>query len=155
MAQPTRTLRRVVGLAWSCRRSDPAVSQRTPRHVAAHARPYRTLCLANHVVAPPRGLLRVSQLPARYSGASLGRVAPMSLYNLAAKPPSYHNTIYCIATHSPSSQALTCALLALARGPAVSQPNWPYRGPGWLYHGVPVCAPTRPLCQGTPRPCLS
>ena len=101
---------------------------------------------------PARALLRVSQLPALYRGASPGRVTLVSLYNPAAKPPSCHDTIYCIVIHSPSNQTLACAPLALARGPAVSQPNWPY-------HGVPLRTPACPLgCvarPGTQRPCLS
>ena len=66
-------------------------------------------------VVSSRPLLRVSQLPTPYRGASTGRVAPVSQYNPAAKPPSCHDTIYCIATHSPNSQALAYAPLRAGR----------------------------------------
>ena len=108
MAQATRTLH--VG---------PAVSWCTRRRVAGLARP---CCSARPTVS--RAVLRVPcrHAPLRVAAhiAAPYRVAPLSRYPVT-KPPSCHDTIYCIATHSLNSQAPVRALLALARWPAVSQ----------------------------------
>ena len=105
-AHTAPALRRVAGLAWSCRRPDLVVSQAWPGLVTAHAWPCRALCSAHRVAPPPHALPCVSQPHVPYRGASAGRVAPVSRYNPAVKPTSSHDTIYCITTHSPSSQAL-------------------------------------------------
>ena len=134
---------RVAAHARPCRSARQAVSQRTLGRVVAHARPCRssrqvvsqyTPGRVAHTVSPRPlcALLRVSQLPAPYSGASPNRVVPVLRHNLAAKPRACHDTPIRIATQFPSSQALACAPLALARGSAVSQAmlavSWPCCG---------------------------
>ena len=73
---------------------------------------------------------------------------PVSQYNLAAKPPSCHDTPIRIATQSPSSQALAHAPLTHARGPAVSQGlsvvSWPKHAMSWPLQQCPAA-----LCHDT------
>ena len=77
----------------------------------------------------PRSRARPCTLPASYRRVSPGRVASISRHNPAAKPRACHDTPIRIAIQSLSNQALAQAPLALARGPAVSQPSlavsWP------------------------------
>ena len=108
-------------LGRSCHSARLAVSQRTLGRVAAHARPCLALCHTSRVAAPLCALLRISQLPALYCGASPSRVALVSRHNPAAKPLTCHDMPIRIVTQSPSCQALARTLLALARWPAVSQ----------------------------------
>ena len=105
---PCRWPGRVAGLAWQCRSTRPAVSQRTPAHRVA--------------APPPRSAARRVALTAgRIMAVSLAMSQPVLRYNPAAKPPSCHDTPIRIATQSPSSQALARAPLALARRSALSQ----------------------------------
>ena len=119
-----------------CRSASQAVSQRIPGRVA---------CCATHAVSlrPPRSLLRISQLPTQYRGTSPGCVTFVSQHNPAAKLRACHNMPIRIATQSLSSQALARALLALARGSAMSQ----------AMLAVPWCAAGRIVAPAA-CPCL-
>ena len=106
---------------------------------------------------------RAAACPARrptVSWLSDGRVVPVSRYNPAAKPPSCHDTIYCIATHSPYSQALARAPLALARGSTVSQVessavSWPTMCACYaLCHDTVHCSVTKCKMGSSPAYCL-
>ena len=98
-------------------------------HTQRTLTPGRVAGCAARVVSPhPRArccayrssLRRIMALPAPHRGISPGHVALVSLYNPAAKPPSCHDTIYCIATHSPNSQALARAARPCARAGRVA-----------------------------------
>ena len=102
-----RTPGRVSHARRCCAHARPCRAHARP--FRAHARPCRTHaqpcpthvwpCRTRRVALPPCALPHVSQLPTSYHGASPGRVAPVSLYNPATKPPSYHNTNDYIVTH--------------------------------------------------------
>ena len=141
-AQAARTRRRVVACGRPCH-----------GRVTAHSRPclsarpaVSTPCNSPPPPPPMRTgtLLRISQLPEPYRGASPSRVTPVYLHNPAAKPRVCHDTPTCITTQSLNTQAVARASLALARRPAVSQAmlavswhrlgrivaeSWPCRGP--------------------------
>ena len=124
LAQPARTLRGhcAVSQAWPdgvadltrpCRRRPlpcrytqaragaPCHRSCAACHVAQGAMSRRAPCRAGRHVARP--LHRIVALPTSYRGASPGRVAPISRYNLAAKPRACHDTPIRIAIQSPSS----------------------------------------------------
>ena len=114
LAQAVHVVHRVAGLARSCCKLGPAVSQAWLGHVTGLARPcHRSplLCRCDHRVAG-RVLLAVShtvslrRAPCRapsppYRGSSPGRVAPISQYNPSAKSRTCHDTPICLATQSP------------------------------------------------------
>ena len=115
-----------------CRRPGLAVSQAWPGRVAAP-----THALARHVggrvLRTVSRTISLRRAPCRepstsYHGASPGRVAYVMRYNPTAKQPPCHDTIYCIATHSPTARSCVRAPLAPCAGR-------PCRGASRSYHG--------------------
>ena len=107
------------------------------RRIVAQHRP----CSRPPVAVSPRARARPCALPSLYRSTA-ARCIAIQPSNQAA---SDHDTIYCIATQSPSNQALACAPLALERGLAVSWPiSWPYHTVSWAWPGRIVAFPYAP-----------
>ena len=155
-AHTALALRHVLGLAWPCRKLGLAVSQR-PRALARHVvgRVLRTVsCTISSRRAPCR------EPSTSYRGAYPGRVAYVLRYNPTAKKPPYHDTIYCIATHSPTAKSCLRAPLAPRAGRPCRGASRSYRGKvvalSWAWPGRIVALWLRPVsCHVTIQSAVS
>ena len=154
-AQPAHTLSRVVGMAWSCRRPGPVVSQRIGGRIVIMSRA-QDAHIASPLLVTIQNLYRNLGLCREPCRRALGAVSqPWRTVSRHQVCPSFHDTIDCIVTHLSGQAAflsrykllyLDISLPARPRAravvrhyarPAVSWSSygyvvgvaWPYRGP--------------------------
>ena len=118
----------------ACRRPSPAVLQRTLGHVVEHTRLCRALCRTGSVVAPPRALLRISQLPEPYRGTLLYHSLGVLYRDPKSPPQPRYKILYRdppLARPRARTHCLTplrAAGRVMANISVVSQASWPCRG---------------------------
>ena len=162
-AHITRALRRVATHARPCRSAHPAMSQRTPSHVAAHARPYRgrvtartrTPCRRATTFKPGHDTIFVSRLES-LAACTTRRVA-RAQRRIVAHPAPYrslyrcpycdtnatpsHETNFCIATLTSNGKALARASRSIAT--LTPRAGWSYRRPPGRVVACIVALPRR------------